>query len=164
MRKQFDIQLYNSNDPTSRTIAKKLFTLLGITLIDNPDIYGIDMLVSGSTQKIELEHSNKWSGINYPYRTVHVLERKLDKYFIRDTGNIVIFNLDYSRCICISNKTIRKYKDTLKEFKNRYCPEGELMADIPVEECIIMDVQTGKIINEKTLNHSSAKTGKIINN
>lgn len=81
----FSEELFNKYDIPARDKIKKV---LGDFVIDNPDKYGQDLIITDSTCKykyLELQVCADWVGDKYPFNNVFVYERK-HKY-----GNDTLF-------------------------------------------------------------------------
>lgn len=78
MRKPFDPELYDADDDAKYQVIGWL-ERKGFTAWVNPDKYGIDVL--GQHRNIdygfEVEVKHNWSGVKFPFDTVHFAERKL---------------------------------------------------------------------------------------
>jgi hypothetical protein len=133
------------NDPESRKVANNFFHNKNINTYDNPNIYGVDLLVSGSSQSIELEHRIIWDGKKFPFTTVHVPERK-KKFVIDQDASYAVFNNDFTYIMVCSNTNIKKYKDSLKEVPNTAVAKGEKFYDIPAKLFNTFSVSTGEKI------------------
>lgn len=113
MIKPFNKQLHDENDPKSRKVILEHFKSKGLNqLIENPDIYGIDLVLPSRTLGIELERHAKWldSDKEYIYQNIHILSRK--KHLFQNESMDVMFivlNYHYSKATYLWKSTIQKY-------------------------------------------------------
>ena len=74
---KFDINLYNKYDIPARTKVKEI---LKDYIIDNPDIYGADMIINSKNKckykYLEIQVCTQWTGEKFPYNNVYIWERK----------------------------------------------------------------------------------------
>jgi len=133
IHKKFDKQLFDQNDPKSRSVVKEFFKKHNLLFKDNTDKYGIDLLSSDETVGIEIERRLVWVGNSFPYDEINLPERKT-KFFLKNIATFyVILSKDYSRMGMISGKVIKEYltDDLLKENSNKFVNNGELFYKIP---------------------------------
>ena len=130
--KKFDQALHDKYDPPARkAVIDWIQMKWGLQAIDNPDIYGTDLLVCRAGKQVgwaEVE-VRQWSP-SCPFSTIHVPERKT-KFF---NGNSLFFALtkDMGHAYWIESKDILKYP--LKEVRNVKVTSGELFFDVPTSE------------------------------
>lgn len=111
--KVFDQNLFDRYDKTSRVIIKK--KLEGFVM-DNPDIYGEDIIVTSDDipyEYIELQVYGKWNSQNYPYFTPFVFERKMR---LAESTLFICFSADYKRIVMFSKKVLTKKKYKIKNY------------------------------------------------
>lgn len=130
VRKPFDQNLLDENDPKSREVVKKYFLSIGITLIDNPDKYGVDLIGVGSKLKVEVERRNVWKTGQFPYAEVNVPERKA-KFFRNLDTCYVIVSEDYAYLGGLNPKDTIPFMKDAKENRNKYVGSGELFYKVP---------------------------------
>jgi len=131
MRKAFEQELHDLYDtPAKVAIGKYMERTCDVTVIPNPDQYGIDLLVLRGDKLIgyaEVE-VRQWSP-NCPYPTIHVPERKT-KFF----GDRVLFfalTKDMQHAYWIETKKITEYP--LREVRNIKVASGEMFYDVPTD-------------------------------
>ena len=116
------------HDSISRTIVSNYFNSIGIHLVDNPDIYGIDLITPNYSIGVEVEHNLFWtSNLNRNY--INIFKRKA-KYFI---------NKAYQSCIVFLDAPL----------KTMLILHGEH---------IINTINTNNHINTALLNHNNGET------
>ena len=151
--KQFDRASHRKND----TLAKGAFLkYLGETMpefehIENPDVHGIDLLTLNSGEVIacwELERREKnWVGdVPFPFRDINCLERKdhqwrkaetftkhIDKPLAKEYAVYYVQMNDLcTRVAIIDGDTVLQHP--LKEWRNRFVPEGEYVRQVPISK------------------------------
>jgi hypothetical protein len=91
--KTFDRSLYESHDTIGRQKTIEFFKeRYNVNLIENPDIYGIDLLAFRGSNKVgyvEVEVRNNWSGTKFPFDCLHVPERK-EKLLSQDLPTVLV--------------------------------------------------------------------------
>jgi hypothetical protein len=133
--KQFDQKLFNQNDPKSREVVKTYLAANNIPVDDNPDKYGVDLISTDGSLKIEVERRLVWDYFEFPFNDINLPERKA-KFFVENNVAYIIVSKDYSRLGIINGKTIKEYINTknLKENRNRLVDSGELFYKLPKDK------------------------------
>jgi hypothetical protein len=134
-RKPFNKSLHAKNDPRSRQVVKKFFAERGVTLVDHPDKYDIDLQTEDGKLRVEVEHRLSWTESEFNFDDVNVLERKA-KFFLPGNTHYCILSKDYSHLGFISAENIQKYMkpEFLKESSNRFLVSDEYFYKIPKTE------------------------------
>jgi stalled ribosome rescue protein Dom34 len=130
--KQFDKNLFEQNDPKSRNIVKDFFKRYNVSLKDNDDQYGVDLVSEDGSIKIEVERRINWNRSEFPFDEINLPERKA-KFFKSGDTTYVIVSKDYSHIGIIKRKDIYHYisDQNLKENKNRLVQNKELFYKLP---------------------------------
>ena len=78
MLKQFEQEQWELFDAPAKEIATKFWIQLGYECIENPDDYGIDLLVKGKGKEFgcEVEVKLGWHGPIFTFPTLHICVRK----------------------------------------------------------------------------------------
>jgi len=76
-RKPFDPESFLANDPPAREAVKACFRGFGVELLDNPDIYGVDLISADGKVRVEVERRLVWKSGPFPYDPVHIPSRKV---------------------------------------------------------------------------------------
>ena len=79
LNKKFDQALHDQYDEIGRVMSKRFFKRYNITLIDNPDQYGVDLIAYRSDNKVgyvEVEVRNAWDGGRFKHETLNIPYRK----------------------------------------------------------------------------------------
>ena len=137
VRKKFIQGNYDANDSSGKKAVIKFLEKRGLSVKENPDKYGIDLIANGTTYNgkvfdnvpIEVERRNIWSRI-FPYTTVHIPERKTK--FLKDYMLYAVVNSEYDRILFCSSDKIKKYP--LIEVSNKSIQKGEFFYDVPFKE------------------------------
>ena len=129
-------------DPKAKAAAIGHLSALGINASENPDIYGIDVLVHGEDGQlswaVEVEVKLSWGGGHFPFPTVRVPARK---YRIMDMDvpiEIYIFNRDCTQFVMIDEEDLENSKVVV--VPNKYVLDGELFFEMPVLDEMIHQV------------------------
>lgn len=133
--KPFSKTLHARNDPKSRAIVKQFFADKGVTLIDHPNQYDIDLTTEDGKLRVEVEHRLNWDTPDFPYTEVNVPERKA-KFFEAGNTHYVILSKNYSHLGFISAARIQRFilPQFLKESSNRFVKEAEYFYKVPQTE------------------------------
>lgn len=110
MSKQFDKTSFKRNDPKSRrVISKYIKEILGIDdVIENPDKYGIDLIVNGVVG-VEVEHREKyWNSGKFPFPDVNIFGRRA-KYINPFNSVYIVISIDWSTIGVLMNNYIGEY-------------------------------------------------------
>jgi hypothetical protein len=131
--KPFNRSLYNRYDGKARKWFAKVLPE-GYTAEDNPRKTGVDVIVRNEDGDIvfyvELEVKCLWKR-SFPFRTLHLPERKKKYTSLKYPTLFVIFNNDGTQYKCVWSKYV--LKSPLVEVRNRYVYRGEMFFDIPVK-------------------------------
>lgn len=117
-----------------------------LSVIDNPDIFGPDMIVcfNGIPHKhyIELFHNVGWIGEKFPYKHLNITQKKGNDSLnmIVDT---VVFNNDFTMMAYIKHKNIKKCvkKGILFEIKSWYMKKNEWMYKLDAKYLVLTKVK-----------------------
>lgn len=139
--KPFSKTLHARNDPKSRAVVKKFFAERGVTLVDHPNQYDIDLVTEDGKLRVEVEHRINWDTPDFPYAEVNVPERKA-KFFEGGNTHYVILSKDYKRLGFISAAKIQTFikPECLKESRNRFVKDSEYFYKVPQTEFEFFDV------------------------
>ena len=138
IRKPFSQQLHEENDPKARQAVIQFVTQQGLSAKENPNIYGIDLSISGiaasgyvyDDMPVEVERRECWKNNSFPFPTVHIPARK--KKFFKTNILYAIVNKTYNKFMfCCSDHIINH---ELREVSNKYIAEGEYFYDVPLKE------------------------------
>ena len=129
--KQFSKENHAANDKPSKDLVINFLKSKGIDATENPDKYGIDIIVP----RYEVERREIWID-KFPFKTVHIPARK--KKFLNYSIVYAIVNKDFNRIMFCTSEVIKQ--SNLIEVPNKSVPEGEYFYDVPVEEWYVYDI------------------------
>jgi len=99
----------------------------------NPDDYGIDILTDKYDYEVEVKHN--WTGVDFPYDTIHYSSRKIK--FVTKRSYFVTFNSDHRRYFIIHSWSLNKARIVTK---NTTYTKSESFIEINVSEGWFYDV------------------------
>ena len=129
--KKFNKENHKANDKPAKDLVIKFLQSKGLDAIENPNDYGIDVMVS----RYEVERRTIWKD-KFPFKTVHIPSRK--SKFLKYNIMYAVVNKDFDKIMLCKSSTIRKYKQI--EVPNKSVPKGEYFYDVPIEEWSIYKV------------------------
>jgi hypothetical protein len=129
--KPFSQQLFDECDPQSRRVVLKYFNDNFVTMEENPDKYGVD-LISRAGFNVEIERRIVWKNGKFPFETVNLPERKA-KFFKDGDTSYAIVSEDYNWIgLCSAVNVERCLTDgNLAENRNKFVGSGEYFYKIP---------------------------------
>ena len=123
--KEFSKDSYTVNDKPAKDLVINFLKSMGIDAIENPDKYGIDIIVP----RYEVERREIWID-KFPFKTVHIPARK--KKFLKYSIVYAIVNRDFNKIVFCKSGVIKQYNSI--EVPNKSVPEGEYFYDVPIKE------------------------------
>jgi len=148
--KPFSNSLYNKYDEPARAFVKKIYNDLGIIAQDNPDKYGIDLILYKDNNKIgyaEVECCASWNMPIYPYKSLHVPIRK-EKFFKLDLpSEYWQVSNTFSRALHIDGEQI--LKSPVIVVPNKYVLSNERFYDVELN--IMSSYNRGLMISREDL-------------
>ena len=135
INKPFSKSLHSKNDPKSRKITKEFFAKRGVTLVDHPNKFDIDLMTEDGGLRVEVEHRLVWTEPEFPFSEVNVPQRKA-KFFREGKTDYVILSERYTHIGFISADSIKNYMEDkhLKESPNKYVEKDEYFYKIPKDK------------------------------
>jgi len=135
VRKPFSKGLHAKNDPQSRRLVREFFAERGVTLVDHPNKYDIDLVSDDGSVRVEVEHRLNWEQAEFPFEEINVPERKA-KFFTEGTTHYVILSKSYDYLGFICSTSIQRFMipECLKESSNRFVEHSEYFYKIPKKE------------------------------
>jgi len=131
--KAFSRELYDKNDWVKYLFIDILNSRYECNPRVNPDDYGIDILTDKYDYEVEVKHN--WTGVNFPYDTIHYSSRKIK--FVTKRSYFVTFNSDHSRYFIIHSWSLNKARIVTK---NTTYTKSESFIEINVSEGWFYDV------------------------
>ena len=130
MYKVFQQKDFNKFDEAARSTAKRFWSSCGYTCEDNPDEYGVDLIVQGQNRKFfcEVEVKTVWHGVKFKYPTIHLPVRKAK--FLTKPTQFMIFNNSLTHAALFSRKVV--LDSPCVEVSNVKIMHGEKFFDVPV--------------------------------
>ena len=135
VRKVFNPKSHARSDASGKKTVIKYLKSIGIEAIENPNRYGIDLIVPGSDVTYEIEQRSVWIE-NWFYSSVHVPERK--KKFMQDKMVYAVVNRDCNKIMFCTSEVIRQY--TPIEIPNKAVSSGEEFYDVPLDKWTLREV------------------------
>ena len=123
--KSFNKESHAANDKPAKDLVIKFLKSKGLDAIENPDKYGIDIIVP----RYEVERREIWID-DFPFATVHIPARK--EKFLKYNIIYAIVNKDFNKIMLCTSEIIRQYNKI--EVPNRSVPTGEYFYDVPIKE------------------------------
>lgn len=139
-RKQFDPELFAENDMRARAAVLGYLHSEGIHAIENPDLYGPDLIIySGyrpiSYSEVEIKRVWRQEDGTFPWPTIQLPERKAK--FLRKRLPVEFWILNSTCTYAVVIPETELSSSILKEVPNSQVAEGERFFQIPIENCII---------------------------
>jgi len=142
MRKHFDKNLHKLFDQKAKNAAIKLFEPLGISLIENSETKGVDLLAYKDGEHlfyVETEVKSVWATDEFPYENVQFPYRK-QKYAILDKPTIfLMFNGRMNKFLTVCNEDL--VKSPVEIVRNKYVAYGEYFYQVPFNKVSFNDIQ-----------------------
>ena len=130
-RKPFNKDNHAANDPAGKEVVINYLRSKGVPAIENPDDYGVDIMIPGSEVERRTVYTKTW-----PYPTFHVPERKTKFLKLDITYDVVVHHVlpagEFDTLYRCKSSVIRDHP--LVEVPNNSMPEGEYFYDVPVGE------------------------------
>lgn len=139
-RKQFDQQLFDTNDIPARVAVIEYLT--GMYVVENEDKYGPDLVAYYGFKPayyIEVEVKHNWQkSAQFPFPTIQLPQRK-EKFTKLDLPvEFWILRADLKAAMIIPDYVLSS--SSLVEVPNRYVSEGEMFFQVPIENCILVEL------------------------
>lgn len=147
--KKFDINLYRQNDERARILVASTLRAEGLDVADNPDQYSVDLLVSkpGSPNPflaVECEIKRVWESGWFPghWNTLQIPARKR-KYIDQSPYWVEYWVLNAAGTHAMIVPEDLLVRSPLVVVSNKYVPNGEKFYQVPVSECIQVELYLG---------------------
>lgn len=140
MSKPFSKKLYSEDDNAKYQVVDWL-TRQNYNAKINPDTYGVDVLANKNGVKycFEVEVKHNWTGVDFPFSTVHFSGRK--RKYIQPNTYFTMLNHKRNRILIVDYEALN---NALIVRKNTIYTSDERFIEIPASECMIY-----KILNLK---------------
>jgi len=138
MLKYFDKTQYALHDAHAKEVARQFWIKLGYDCIENPDEYGVDLLVEGKGRKFgcEVEVKTGWHGPEFSYPTLHIPFRK--KKFTKGRVTFFVLNNARSHAAVVGRNDV--VKSPIVKVPNKMVPTGDLFYDVAVKDAKIINL------------------------
>ena len=130
MFKAFQQNDFNTYDEAARERATAFWERMGFSCKDNPDEFGVDLIVEGNNKRFycEVEVKTVWHGVQFKYPTIHLPVRK-DKFLTKPT-QFMIFNNSLTHAAVFGRQVVRESPRV--EVSNVKIRAGEKFFAVPV--------------------------------
>lgn len=134
--KQFDQQLHDTYDVEGREIVKHYIhvTYPHLKAVDNPDQYAVDLCIYREDTLAgyaEVEVRTNWKSEAFPFRTLHVPERKTK--LLNNTLPTLFFSINEHMTHMFYCKAQTVLDSPLVNVPNKYVSNNEHFYDVPVK-------------------------------
>ena len=138
MLKYFDRDQFARHDAHAKEVARQFWINLGYDCIENPDEYGVDLLVEGKGRKFgcEVEVKTGWHGPEFNYPTLHIPFRK--KKFTKEKVTFFVLNNARSHAAVVSRNDV--VTSPAVTVPNKFVPAGDLFYDVNVQDAKIINL------------------------
>lgn len=138
MLKEFNPHTHSQYDVKAREKAKRFWISRGYSCTDNPDQYGVDLMIEGKGRKFfcEVEVKQSWHGLTFNYETLHIPLRKA-KFLTKPTV-FMVFNASLHMAALVSRTAVKNAPR--KEVPNREIAQGERFFDVPAEQATFLNL------------------------
>ena len=132
MLKQFVEEQHALHDAEAKAIAQQFWIKLGYTCVENPDQYGVDLLVEGKGRKFgcEVETKAGWHGPKFEFPNLRIPFRK--RKFTDDRVTFFVLNSGRTHAAVVSRQKLLKSPVVL--VKNKMVPMGDYFYEIDLED------------------------------
>lgn len=134
----FDAHRYTINDLAKHIIIYDFERTGWLDVHVNPDDYGPDLIATsgrtGAKWTIEVEVKHNWETGRFPYKTIHISNRK--RKYNNPHHMHVTCNTDWTYYIIVPPSALQ---DSRTVIKNTSLSEQELFQEIPLTECQIIE-------------------------
>lgn len=130
MFKAFQQNDFNKYDDAAREMATAFWERMGFSCKDNPDEFGVDLIVEGGNKRFycEVEVKTVWHGVQFKYPTIHLPVRKAK--FLAKPTQFMIFNNSLTHAAVFGRQVVRDSPRV--EVSNVKIRTGEKFFAIPV--------------------------------
>lgn len=136
VRKPFSPGNHRANDAIGKNAVLQLLKRMNVDAEENPNKYGVDIIVKDRTRTYEVERRAIWH-TTWPHPTVHIPERKTK--FLKPDMVYAVVNIECDRVMLCSSEVILKYPQV--EIPNKSISSGEFFYDVPLTEWQVYNVK-----------------------
>ena len=141
MLKYFDRDQFARHDAHAKEVARQFWINLGYDCIENPDEYGVDLLVEGKGTKFgcEVEVKTGWHGPEFNYPTLHIPFRK--KKFTKEKVTFFVLNNARSHAAVVSRNDV--VTSPVVTVPNKFVPLGDYFFEITLSDVQFINLLAG---------------------
>ena len=123
MLKYFEQDVYDQYDTKAKSAAQKFWRSIGYGCIENPDLFGVDLLVEGKNKSFgcEVEVKLGWHGPEFPFPSLRLPYRK--KKFTDSPCHFFVLNQSMTHAALISRRSV--LASPVEIVSNVKVPSGE---------------------------------------
>jgi len=139
--KAFQQDVWEQYDAPTKSVVIKFWQLLGYDCVENPDEFGVDLIVRGRGKRFdcEVEVKTGWHGGEFHFPTLHIALRK--RKFMDRPCHFVVLNNSLTHAAVVGRKTI--LASSVVEVANAVVPSGERFYDVPATAIEIVNLMAG---------------------
>lgn len=132
MLKQFVEEQHAMHDAEAKAIAQQFWIKLGYACVENPDQYGVDLLVEGKGRKFgcEVETKTRWHAPKFEFPNLRLPFRK--QTFKDDRVTFFVLNSERTHATVVSRQKL--LKSPVVQVKNKMVPMGDYFYEIDLED------------------------------
>jgi hypothetical protein len=134
--KPFNSTLHSKYDEPTKYFVKKYYHEQDIQAVDNPDIFGVDLILYKDGIKIgyaEVECCVGWNENNYPFNTYHIPLRKTRFFNLELPTEFWAVSNTFRQAFHINGDDII-YNTQIKIVQNKYNNKNEEFYDIDLRK------------------------------
>ena len=141
MLKQFGEEQHAIHDAKAKEAVRKFWVKHGYECIENPDDFGVDLLVEGKGRKFgcEVETKTGWHGPEFEFPTLRIPFRK--QKFTHDHVTFFVLNSGRTHAAVVSRQTL--LKSPVVQVKNKMVPMGDYFYEIALEDVEFINLLAG---------------------
>ena len=130
-KKKFDKELFLINDVPSKKIAIEYFNKLNQVAVENPNKYGIDLIVNEEFYcEVEVKHG--WKGSYFPFKDLQISYRKKKFASLDKPVMFMVMNSTKTYALTVNGEDV--ITSPIKVVPNKYVPEGEQFYVVPFDK------------------------------
>lgn len=136
--KRFDKTLHASNDAAAKNAVIEWLEADDWDVVENPDIYGIDLIAERDGRRIyiEVEIKRGWSG-SFPFKSLHIPKRK--EKFIHPNVLFMVLDFTLTQAYVVTAETLSRCG--LIEKNTSLTKEPDQFFEIPLTWAFYYDIE-----------------------
>ena len=130
--KQFVEEQHAIHDAEAKEAVRQFWIKLGYACVENPDQYGVDLLVEGKGRKFgcEVETKTGWHGPEFKFPNLRIPFRK--QKFTDDRVSFFVLNSGRTHAAVVSRQKL--LKSLVVQVKNMMVPMGAYFYEINLQD------------------------------